>query len=288
MYNDKSTKSVADAVAKILEASTPKTEKEKDLAALGHPKDKITHKDVLIGRGVLKKEEVEQIDELSTDKLTAYTKAAKTSRAELNKKWTQGKASWRDKEKVINREKGEDRANKILDRRAVIDKEMKEETEYLPFAAMLESYAQGGIKAFFENFVVQEEFEQVEEEATSDEFVSELEKAKRKAAGKEKNEVSKASVQAVQNEEVEEIDEAIQGMTVKQHAEKTRQLKAEVEKHLKAKYDAIERHGEAEAALEAHRQLDPKYAAKKKAKDAAGWDDYRETGRSMQRRNGNW
>jgi hypothetical protein len=39
------------------EETEPKSEKEKDLAALGHPKDKITHKDVLIGRGVLKQEE---------------------------------------------------------------------------------------------------------------------------------------------------------------------------------------------------------------------------------------
>ena len=39
--------------------------KEKELAALGHPKDKVTHKDVLIGRGVLAKEEVEELDEAS-------------------------------------------------------------------------------------------------------------------------------------------------------------------------------------------------------------------------------
>lgn len=78
---------------------------------------------------LLRKEEAEQIDELSTDKLTAYTKGAKASRAELNKKWTQGKASWRDKEKVINREKGENRAHKIVDRRALVDKEMKEGTD---------------------------------------------------------------------------------------------------------------------------------------------------------------
>lgn len=36
----------------------PMSDKEKSLAALAHPKDKITHKDVLVGRGVLKKEEV--------------------------------------------------------------------------------------------------------------------------------------------------------------------------------------------------------------------------------------
>jgi hypothetical protein len=60
IFNDKALKSVAEAASKIMaqEATHPKTDKEKDLAALSHPKDKITHKDVLVGRGVLKKEEV--------------------------------------------------------------------------------------------------------------------------------------------------------------------------------------------------------------------------------------
>lgn len=35
------------------EGSHPRSEKEARLAALSHPKDKITHKDVLVGRGVL-------------------------------------------------------------------------------------------------------------------------------------------------------------------------------------------------------------------------------------------
>ena len=39
--------------------SEPKTDKHKKLAAMGHPKDKITHKDVLIARGVVAKEEAE-------------------------------------------------------------------------------------------------------------------------------------------------------------------------------------------------------------------------------------
>lgn len=37
------------------EHTVPKSSKEKDLAALAEPKDKITHKDVLVGRGVIKK-----------------------------------------------------------------------------------------------------------------------------------------------------------------------------------------------------------------------------------------
>ena len=67
-FNDKALKNVATEVAKIMaetsHGSTPKTDKEKSLAALAHPKDKITHKDVLVGRGVIKKEEVEQLDEV--------------------------------------------------------------------------------------------------------------------------------------------------------------------------------------------------------------------------------
>jgi hypothetical protein len=50
-------------MAETSHGSQPKTDKEKSLAALAHPKDKITHKDVLVGRGVLKKEEKEQLDE---------------------------------------------------------------------------------------------------------------------------------------------------------------------------------------------------------------------------------
>ena len=48
-----------DDVKKESKHTTPKSEKDKKLAALAHPKDKITHKDVLVGRGVLKKEETE-------------------------------------------------------------------------------------------------------------------------------------------------------------------------------------------------------------------------------------
>lgn len=42
--------------------SAPRNDQERRLAAMTHPKDKITHGDVLHGRGV-KKEEVEQVEE---------------------------------------------------------------------------------------------------------------------------------------------------------------------------------------------------------------------------------
>lgn len=73
--------------------TVPTTDKHKKLAALAHPKDKITHKDVLVGRGVINKEElsskekmkrgmynkeeVEQVDELEKKTLGSYiTKVA--------------------------------------------------------------------------------------------------------------------------------------------------------------------------------------------------------------------
>ncbi len=75
------TPSLVDAVKLTLES--------KSLAALAPPRDKVTHKDVLVGRGVLKKhpqdpdkhvvakEEAEQVDELSKKTLGSYaTKAA--------------------------------------------------------------------------------------------------------------------------------------------------------------------------------------------------------------------
>ena len=56
--------------------TTPKSAGEKKLAALAHPKDKITHKDVLVGRGVVKEEEVEELEELKKSTLGSYTKKA--------------------------------------------------------------------------------------------------------------------------------------------------------------------------------------------------------------------
>ena len=57
----------------VKEATHPKTEKEKKLAALAHPKDKITHKDVLVGRGVLAKEEVD-LESLTEEELEEVLK----------------------------------------------------------------------------------------------------------------------------------------------------------------------------------------------------------------------
>lgn len=59
--------------------TVPKTEKEKGLAALAEPKDKITHADVMTGRGV-RKEEVEATEVVAEgsalDKIKSFAKRA--------------------------------------------------------------------------------------------------------------------------------------------------------------------------------------------------------------------
>jgi len=99
IFHDKTLKSVAEAAAKIMaetsHGSHPKTPKEKSLAALAHPKDKITHKDVLVGRGVLKKEDIEQLDEVGDTKagrkaLSSYVSKAITNAVQNPDKRTKG------------------------------------------------------------------------------------------------------------------------------------------------------------------------------------------------------
>lgn len=70
------------------------------------------------------------------------------------------------------------------------------------FSEMVETYVQSGIQGLFEGW------KKVKEEATNDEFKTELEKQKAKADGKAPQaDVAKAAVQAVQSEEVQQLDE---------------------------------------------------------------------------------
>jgi hypothetical protein len=59
----------------------------------------------------------EQLNELSNRKLRAYIKKSDKSHQDLNKKWDKGTATYQDKYKSINREQGQERAFKTLDKR---------------------------------------------------------------------------------------------------------------------------------------------------------------------------
>jgi hypothetical protein len=219
---DKNLKGIADIAAKIMEASHPKTEKEKELAAMGHPKDKITHKDVLIGRGVLKKEEKEsceddvkkhekkmhgkdgevakhvdkmhkeeseQLDEITFDKSGRYVHQGKRGA----KGAEYGSTDW-DKEEQQAKDDMKPKKKKYGSRQNYVRSTRVNES----FSEMISAYQEKGLKALSEMVAV-------EEEVDSEDFEKEMKDQKDKFDGKKKGaDVAKASVQAVKNEEVEE------------------------------------------------------------------------------------
>jgi len=58
--------------------------------------------------------ENQQLDELSVNKMIAYTKKAEKNRDELNKKWDKGTATSKERKKVFDREEGEARAERKI------------------------------------------------------------------------------------------------------------------------------------------------------------------------------
>lgn len=122
----------------------------------------------------MKKEEVEEIEEMfpgTPEYEKKYGKAPQDMKKGEKKKTTQGEMEKTGKG-VVHRRK---------------------------FSEMVESYTEGGVKGLFKTLA---------EEPTSAEFDAQLDDAKKRAAGTKKQpEVSKPAVQAVQNEEVENLEE---------------------------------------------------------------------------------
>ena len=122
----------------------------------------------------MKKEEVEEIEEMfpgTPEYEKKYGKAPQDMNKGEKKKTTQGEMEKTEKGVVHKRK----------------------------FSEMVESYSEGGVKGLFKTLA---------EEPTSAEFDAQLDDAKKRAAGTKKQpEVSKPAVQAVQNEEVENLEE---------------------------------------------------------------------------------
>ena len=66
---------------------------------------------------VYQQEEVKQLDELSVGKMLAYVKKGEKNRADLNKKWDKGTASYKEKMRVLGREEGEARASDKVEKK---------------------------------------------------------------------------------------------------------------------------------------------------------------------------
>ena len=256
IFNDKSLKGVADAVSKIMEASKKeenkfhnkldklvhktfgdspdekkmkKEEKElspkqKAIAKMDHPKHKIDAGDLAKLRAGHKpvKEEVEQLDELSTDTLKSYhTKANQDMkekgeklgmRAGTKKDWKRIHGMETAKSKMYSKgvdpfkeekesceDEVEEHEKKMHGKKGEVakhEKEMHKES----FTSLIESYKKEGLKSLSK---------MKKEEVDSDTYEKEMKDQKAKFDGKKKGaDVAKASVQAVKQEEVENIDEA--------------------------------------------------------------------------------
>lgn len=74
------------------EQTAPKTDKEKKLAALAEPRDKITHKDVLVGRGVFKKKSMRESVSvnMAADSIAKIEKDPLASKVKIKLPPTQG------------------------------------------------------------------------------------------------------------------------------------------------------------------------------------------------------
>jgi preprotein translocase subunit YajC len=178
----------------------------------------------------MNKEEVEQIDELSKDTLKSYAGKVidktrtmpqgekkqkhliglersmdkmKKEETEIDEAMFPGTKEYEKKYGQSPQQKLRKKGDTVPTSQGDMTKTDKGIAHRRRFTEMLESYTEGGLKYIASL---------VQEEPDNEEFTKEVEEVKRKATQKKSPEdearVAKASVQAVKNEEVEELDEA--------------------------------------------------------------------------------
>jgi hypothetical protein len=112
------------------------------------------------------------------------------------------------------------------------------------FSEMLDVYATGGLKSLEESLIAQKEeqiLDELNEEPTNDEFTKEIKDAQDKSQGKgKKAEVAKASVQAVEVQEENELDEELKGNQHKIDKNKNGKVDAEDFKILRKEETELE------------------------------------------------
>jgi hypothetical protein len=211
-YDNKVLKDVSDAVSKIMNEQLKGDQHKID----ANKNNKIDSHDFKLLRSSKKvaKEETEQVEEGIEDKIEAAKAKAKAAgktmkapaAAEKSKTTmvagkSYGGAAQKDEPEDDDDDTPKKAAKKGTFKRRYNTKMYKEE-----FSGLLNSYIDGGLKSLMENLEIVEEV--IEEEPDNATFTKELEaqKAKDRGEGK-KAEVAKASVQAVKNEEVEQVEE---------------------------------------------------------------------------------
>jgi hypothetical protein len=142
------------------------------------------------------------------------------------------------------------------------------------FSEMVESYVESGIKGLFESFV--------KEEVTNDQFKKELDKQQAKADGKAPQaDVAAPAVQAVKNEEVEQLDELSPG-TLKSYVNKA---KPEVKAAKAERADARDA-GDGKTANDMYQLAKKRTAGIKQAKAKLNKEDTQEVEVVMDELNG--
>lgn len=238
MYsNNKQIRDVADVAARIMFGQQPVTEKlhpnQQKLDVHEPEKDELTADDfkkLRAGKKAdVKKEEVEQIDELSKDTLNSYVKKSfsdkekdKLNTPERQKGLRKATSRlYKEDEETLDEVKMADLPVRKVQGRAygasrpephAVDtikgpndaelKKIEAEKKKKKFSEMVNLYQEKGLKSLSEMLA--------KEEATEDEFNKEVEDAKEKNAGKKKNdEIAKGAVQAVKTEETHTTVEVI-------------------------------------------------------------------------------
>jgi hypothetical protein len=162
------------------------------------------------------KEEVEQVEEAAADKaaeILAKKREERMEKMDYSKEKT-AKSNVRKVEGKYGKEEmndnDEDDTPKKATKKGVFKRRYNTKVYKEQFSELLDSYVNGGLKGIMENLEVVEveEQEMISEEVDNETFTKEVEAQKAKAEGKgKKADVAAASVQAVKNEEVEQIDE---------------------------------------------------------------------------------
>ena len=224
MYSDEINKSVAEAVRKIMTGQEVTEKLHPNQQKIDVVDDeKIDAKDFAKLRAMKNKvkeevEQVEQVEEGIEDRLEAARAKAKAAgkpikdkapAAKSNVRKIEGGAYGGSKQKDEVEPDDEDDTPKKAVKKGTFKRRYNTKTYKESFTDRLDAYQEGGLKSLLETMeyeIVEEEV--VEEESTNDEFTKELEDAKAKDSGAKKNKkISEPAVQAVKNEEVEQIEE---------------------------------------------------------------------------------
>jgi len=226
MFSDKKLNDVAKSVAQVMENQVKEELKGNQHKIDANKNNKVDSHDFKLLRAGKKvaKEETEHVEEGIEDKLEAARAKAKAAGkilkgpakpAKSNVTKVAGTAYGGSAQKDEPEDDEDDEPKKaskkgVFKRRynTKAGREAKAGIYKEQFSYLLDSYVNSGLKGIMENLeIVEVEEDQITEEASNDEYKSELSDAQAKSEGKKKADVAAASTQAVTKEDVDQVEE---------------------------------------------------------------------------------